>query len=76
MKLRLKVPFGARPRLTLGDQSLDDDTLTLGAAGLSEGCTVLLALEKVRWEAEQKSALKDLLNFLEEQCQAQMLHEK
>lgn len=65
LKLRLKVPFGARPRLTLGDQSLDD-SLTLSAAGLSEGCTVLLAVEKVQWEEEQKSALKDLLNFLED----------
>lgn len=67
LKRRLaSVPFGARPRLTFGDQSLEDDTLTLSAAGLTEGCEVLLAVEKVQWEEEQKSALKDLLNFLEE----------
>ena len=65
LKCKLGVPFGTKASLSFKDTLLRDSQ-TFADAGVEEGSDLLLVQEKMSWGEDQKSAMKDLINFLED----------
>ena len=65
LKCKLGIPFGTKANLTFKDTLLQDSQ-TFADAGVEEGSDLLLVHEKMTWGSDEKSGMKDLLNFLED----------
>ena len=65
LKSQLAIPFGKKANLTFKDTLLQDSQ-TFADAGVVDGSDLLCVQEEMSWEEGQQSAMKDLLDFLDE----------
>ncbi|CAK9036191.1 Uncharacterized protein SCF082_LOCUS21633 [Durusdinium trenchii] len=64
LKCQLGLPFGTKAQLTF-EGTLLQDAQSFAEAGVVDGSELFLVHEKMTWEEDQKSGVKDLLSFLE-----------
>jgi len=66
LKCLLKPPFGTRVHLNTEDNTPLDDAQTFAEAGVRAGDTLTVVFEKLLWAKDDKSAIRDVMEFLED----------